>query len=92
MSRAAKATTTCAVRAAPSDRRASNGRGAQGFVGGMFGGPGNDIVSGGSGDDEIFGETGTDFLSGGNDFDGCFDEDPDSEFIGCEFGSVQPPR
>ena len=66
-------------------------RGSQGTPGGVYGGDGNDIVSGGSGNDRIFGEIGTDFLSGGDDIDGCFDEDPDSEYIGCEYGSGPPP-
>lgn len=64
----------------------------RGLFTGLVGGEGNDVLSGGSGNDELAGQGGTDVHNGAEGFDGCFDEDPDSEFNGCEFGSVSPPR
>ncbi|MFM5971205.1 MAG: calcium-binding protein, partial [Dolichospermum sp.] len=37
--------------------------------GGLFGGDGNDTISGGAGDDKLFGEEGNDVLNGGNNND-----------------------
>ncbi len=61
-----------------------------GFVHGIVGGEGNDILGGGSGDDQLVGQGGTDVHNGTEGYDGCFDEEPDSEFNSCEYGSVQP--
>ncbi|WNF12856.1 bluetail domain-containing putative surface protein [Microcystis aeruginosa] len=40
--------------------------------GGLFGGDGNDTISGGAGDDKLFGEDGNDVLNGGANNDGLY--------------------
>ncbi|MEJ7876127.1 MAG: hypothetical protein WKF62_05660 [Solirubrobacterales bacterium] len=70
------------------DRRDDSSPQARGIempTAGLFGGPGDDIIGGGSGDDLLLGEEGTDTHIGATGFDTCFDEDPDSTFISCEF-------
>jgi Ca2+-binding RTX toxin-like protein len=54
---------------------------------GVVGGNGDDVLGGGNGDDHLVGQGGTDEHRGGVGFDGCFDEDQDSTYISCEFGS-----
>jgi Ca2+-binding RTX toxin-like protein len=67
-------------------------KGKRGIFHGIVGGEGNDVMGGGSGDDQLTGQGGTDVHNGAEGFDGCFDEDVDSQFNSCEYGSVQPPR
>lgn len=74
------------------DDRSNRGSKRRGRIAGLFGSEGNDVLSGGSRNDVLEGGEGTDVHNGAEGFDGCFDEDPDSEFNGCEFGSVSPPR
>ncbi|MFM6774352.1 MAG: beta strand repeat-containing protein, partial [Microcystis panniformis] len=44
----------------------------QSYWGGIFGGDGNDTISGGAGDDKLFGEEGNDVLNGGSNNDALY--------------------
>ena len=58
----------------------------------LTGGPGNDILRAGAGDDAVWGDSGTDNIDAGAGNDFCADAvEPGETVVNCEYGDGAPP-